>query len=184
MKKLIFNLLIALMLCVGFTACHSNDYVDFDLNQHKQQTFVKDFNSTFGVKATDYANHQWGMNIVPLIDVTENVTRVANTNGNEWASNGYNVPTAITENELRDVLRVFNEKGNASYTSLINWDEYFVQQVYKGVATYKNHAGGTVTGSEHMDWLCTRTTKKVEVVCWWPYEERIVTVPESYHHHR
>ena len=176
MKKLIFNLFLALMLCVGFTACHSNDYDTVNYNEYKQQTFVADFNNTFEVSAADYSNHQWGMNIVPLIDITPKTTRAAYTNGNQWEDQGYEIPADITASELEAVLEVFSQRGEASYTSLIDWDEYFVQQVYKGDSTYVNHDGQTVTGSEHMDWLCTVTNKKVNVKCWWPYEEEIVEV--------
>ena len=182
MKKLIFNLFLALMLCVGFTACHSNDYDTVNYNEYKQQTFVTDFNNAFEVSATDYSNHQWGMNIVPLVDITPKTTRAAYTNGNQWEDQGYDIPADITEDELKAVLKVFSQKGEASYTSLIDWDEYFVQQVYKGDSTYVNHDGQTVTGSEHMDWLCTVTNKHVNIISYWPYEEEVI-IGDTYDDH-
>lgn len=183
MRKLIFSIvtILSVMLC----SCTSHDFEGIDYADKQKTTFADDFNSTFGVKASDYAGHLWGTEVVPMVDVTGLVpagTRNASPNGNEWASNGYNVPGAITDSEREAVLAIFNQKGKSSYTSLVDWDCFFVQQVYKGVATYTNHAGGTVTGSEHMDWLCTVTNKHTEVVSWWPYEEK-VTIGSVYDDH-
>ena len=171
MKKLIFNLFVMLVLCVGFTACHSNDVETVNYNEYKQQTFVADFNSAFGVSASDYANHQWGMNIVPLIDVTQKTTRTANVNGNQWGSGEYAdfpQPAPITSDELTAVLNVFNDKGNESYEPLVDYEDFFVQQVYTGTAKYKAANGETVTGSQKMNRLfCTTKYKQVK---WWPVE--------------
>jgi len=182
MKNFILTLFFSMLFCLSFTSCNKHDFNTVNYNEYKQQAFVADFNSSFNVSASDYANHQWGMNIVPLIDVTSTTTRSANTNGNQWEDQGYTLPADITPNELEAVLAVFNQKGAASYKSLIDWNEYFVQQVYKGNATYKNHDNQTVTGSDHMDWLCTVTNKKVNVKCWWPYEEEIIEV-DAYDDH-
>lgn len=170
------NLILTMFAVLAFVSCGHDTIETGNYQQAKQETFVADFNKAFGVTPEVYANHQWGMNTVPLVERA--VTRGVNANGNQWEGQGYDIPADISQAELNAVLAVFNKKGEASYTSLVDWDEYFVQQVYKGVATYKNHAGGTVTGSQHMDWLCTVTDKKAEVVCWWPYEERIVQVDE------
>jgi hypothetical protein len=177
MKKIVLFMLSVLV----FTSCAKNDF-DGTAQEAKEKTFAADFDNTFKVSPAVYANHQWGMNIVPLVDITGSKTRAANENGNQWEDWGYTIPADITPDELEAVLNVFNQKGEASYTSLIDWDEYFVQQVYKGDATYKNHDNQTVTGSEHMDWLCTVTNKHVNVVCWWPYEEAIV-VGDNYDDH-
>jgi len=180
MKKLIFNLFLALMLCVGFTSCHSNDVDTVNYNEYKQQTFIADFNNTFGVSANDYANHQWGMNIVPLIDVT--TTRTADPRGNEWEKNGYTVPGNISTDEYNAVMQRFNTVGDESYESLVDWNTFFVQQVHKGTATYyprnqyvdndysKGLKAGAqpITGSDHMDWLCTVATQKEVTIQYWP----------------
>jgi len=154
MKKLLILLTIGL-----FTASCAKDDIKVITNA---EIYSQKFEDTFGkIDPTQ----TWGFS---------NSTRSANTNGNEWG-NSYVVPSAITESELNDVLTVFNEVGNESYVSLLDLDKFFVQQVYKGTATYRNHAGQTVVGSQHMDWLCTVTNKYVNVVSWWPYEEEIVT---------
>lgn len=183
MKKLIF--LAVALLSVLIWSCTSHDIDMPDWSAQRKAGYADDFNTAFGVSAVDYANHQWGTDIIPMIDITgtsQARTRAADPKGNEWTANGYTVPGAITASELEDVLEVFNKKGNVTYTSLVDWDCFFVQQVYKGTAKYTNHAGGQVTGSEHMDWLCTVTNKYVEVVRWWPYEEKI-TLGADYDDH-
>ena len=170
MKKLVLTMIAALAL----VSCGHDNFETGNYQQVKEETFVADFNKTFGVTPEVYKNHQWGMNTVPLVERA--VTRVANTEGNLWEGQGYTIPADITTAEREAVLAVFNQKGEASYTSLVDWDEYFVQQVYKGVAKYKNHDNQTVTGSEHMDWLCTVTNKQTNVVSYWPYKEEVVTV--------
>lgn len=162
--------------------------------QTKEQVLTDNFNTAFGVTEAQYANHRWGMNTVQLIEIpmaSSNTMRTANTNGNQWEGNGYKIPSDITDSELQAVLAVFNEKGAESYVSLIDLNDFFVQQVYKGVASYYNHSQyidndvskglkpneqPNVIGSQHMDWLCTVTNKKVEVVSNYPYEEKTTTV--------
>lgn len=175
MKKIIFGLFALLTLA----SCGHDSIESLNAEQvkaTKNAKFENDFNGTFKVTTADYANHQWGMNTIPLVDITSTVTRSAYPNGNLWADEGYVVPPDITADELEAVLDVFNKKGKASYTSLVDWDCFFVQQVYKGEANYTAGNGGNVVGSDHMDWLCTETNKKIEVICWWPYEEELKIV--------
>lgn len=189
MKKIIFGLFALLTLA----SCGHDSIESLNAEQvkaTKNAKFENDFNGTFKVTAADYANHQWGMNTVPLVEINTTTTRSAYPNGNLWADEGYTIPADITADELEAVLDVFNKKGEASYTSLVDWDCFFVQQVYKGEANYYAHnqyidndvskglkEGATqLTGSDHMDWLCTETNKKMEVICWWPYEEELKIV--------
>ena len=163
----------AVAMCAAFTSCSKDaDFEQMNPEQNVLANYEAAFIKAFGQPAAD---QDWGFGSRQLPASLGTVTRGASTNGNQWEGNGYTIPADISQDELNAVLRVFNQKGEARYTSLIDWDEYFVQQVYKGVATYKNHDGGTVTGSEHMDWLCTVTNKYVNVKCWWPYQEEIVT---------
>lgn len=145
--------------------------------QTKDQVLTDNFNTTFGVTESQYANHRWGMNTVPLVVTSTSASRAmraANTNANQWEDQGYVLPTEITEAEIEKVKAKFAEKGEASYTSLIDWDCFFVQQVYKGDSVYVNGAGGTVTGAEHMDWLCAVTNKHINIISYWPYQEEVV----------
>jgi len=174
MKKIILSLLAL----IAFTACEK-DVFKMSYEDAVQNSYNAVFKQVFGEPAE---NQDWGFGSRTLPSSFGMTTRAADPKGNEWESNGYVVPTAITDAEREAVLAVFNKKGDASYTSLVDWDCFFVQQVYKGVATYKNHDNQTVTGSEHMDWICTVTNKHVNVVSWWPYEEEVV-IGESYDDH-
>lgn len=161
---------------LSFTSCVK----DVDPNSYentKEQVLTDNFNTAFGVTEAEYANHRWGMNTVPLVVVNSSSSmRAAYPNGNLWEDEGYVVPADITAEERAKVLKVFNEVGAEEYESLIDWDCFFVQQVYKGVAEYTAGNGAKVVGSEHMDFLCTETNKKEEVICWWPKETEIKIV--------
>ena len=153
--------------------------------QTKDQVLTDNFNTTFGVTEAQYANHRWGMNTVPLVVTNTSASRAmraVNTDANLWEGQGYVLPAEITRAEIEKVKEVFAEKGEASYTSLIDWDCFFVQQVYHGDSVYVNNAGGTVIGAEHMDWLCAVTKKHTQVKCWWPYEEEVV-IGDEYDDH-
>jgi hypothetical protein len=174
MKKIILGLVSLLTLT---TSCSKHDFDGENpySQANKEATFADDFNSTFGVAAKDYANHDWGMNFIPMLDKTPKATtRNSYPNGNEWASDGYVVPADITDAEREAVLKVFNEKGKEKYQSLVDWDCFFVQQVYEGNKHYTAGNGSDVVGSDHMDYLYTITNKHIEVVSWWPYEEKVV----------
>lgn len=182
MKKIILGLVSLLALT---TSCSKHDFDGQSpySQANKELTFAEDFNSEFNVTAESYANHNWGMNVIPMLDKTPiATTRASYPNGNEWAADGYTVPSDITDAEREAVLEVFNKKGKESYQSLVNWDCFFVQQVYKGDSHYTAGNGGDVVGSNHMDYLYTITNKHIEVVSWWPYEEKVV-IGENYEDH-
>jgi hypothetical protein len=82
-------------------------------------------------------------------------TRGHNANGNDWVKDGYIVPGEITSQELDAVLDVFNQKGEESYEALVDWDCFFVQQVYTGKNNlYHDGYNQEVYGAEKMNWLC------------------------------
>ena len=132
------------------TSCH--DKMDSGYtpeNVQKTMQFEAAFKETFTSKIDP--NQDWGFTPAYL---TKASTRVADPRSNMWADLGYTIPTAITPTEKQKVVNYFSIKGAESYTSLINWDEFFVQQVYKGTAKYKAGNEGEVTGGNQMDWLC------------------------------
>ena len=162
MKKYLMMSLATVAFASAFTSC-SNDN---DVSQSNVSPLLPKYEAAFINKfGTPAPTQTWGFGTA---------TRAANTNSNQWEDQGYVIPEDITEAELEKVLAVFNQKGKESYESLIDLDEFFVQQVYKGVASYTNHAGDPVVGSEHMDWLCAVTKKTVNVISYWPYEEEVV----------
>ena len=156
MKKSVF---IALLATLTVTSCNKYELGSFQEN--KKETFVNDFNSAFGVKASDYANHQWGTDVIPLVEIS--TTRAAQPNSNQWGTNDDNgkylnwpKPADITPEERAAVLAVFNQKGETSYEPLIDIENFFVQQVYCGP-----------NGSK-MNQLACETDMTVK--SWWPLE--------------
>lgn len=182
MKKIVLFMLSVLV----FTSCAKNDF-EGTAQEAKEKTFAADFDRTFKVSPAVYANHQWGMNIVPLVDITGSKTRTAEPRGNEWENMGYTIPGDISTDEYNAVMARFNTVGEESYESLVDWDCFFVQQVHKGTATYyarnqyndNDYSKGLkenaqpIVGSDHMDWLCTVATQKEVIIQHWPLETEI-----------
>ncbi len=129
----------------------------YELNNTKalyKDAFIKEF----GQPA---ATQTWGF---------AQTSRTAYPNSNMWESEGYIVPAAITQDEVEKVLAVFNEKEEGEQVALVDWDCFFVQQVFKGTASYIAGNGGTVVGGNQMDWLCAYDpTGHEETVYWAEY---------------
>ena len=111
MKKLFY-----LMVCLLCLACQHDDinYADNVINKYNTA-----FVNVFG---TPDANQTWGF--------SKRLTRSTYPNSNMWASEGYVIPADITQDEITKVYNAFNEVGEASYESLVDWDCFFVQHVY------------------------------------------------------
>ena len=74
-------------------------------------------------------------------------------NGNEWYKEWVR-PVNITANERQKVIEAFSKPIHYSNTTPAPWPNYWVQQVYKGVATYTDEAGNSgILGSGHMNKL-------------------------------
>lgn len=167
MKKLLILCAVAILA----SCTHEVEVID---QKAREEIFENNFNSTFGVSESTYANHDWGMNVMPLVDYTNKgaSTRVSNTNGNEWGTaNGagyldYPHPDPITNEELAAVLAVFNQKGKEKYEALVDYKNFFVQQVYTGTAHYKDGNGSDVLGSNQMHELHCVT--KYKQTSYWP----------------
>jgi len=152
MKKLIFTLIFVLMMGLSFTSCTKHDF-DFDPTANVTTAYNKAFVSTFGTPDT-YQN--WGFTSGAT------TTRSAQPNSNQWGTNEWDgrylnfpKPADITQDEIDAVLKVFNKVGAERYTSLVDWDKFFVQQVWKGTAEHPTHAPNqSVIGGNQMDWLC------------------------------
>ena len=152
MKKIVLFLMTLLFI----TACSKNEIVTLTQEELIARSYNEAFIKTFGQPAE---NQDWGFGTIGI-----SATRAAETNSNQWGTNENggkykdvlkkdDIP-AITSQELEDVLAVFNQKGNETYTSLIDWSTFFVQQVFKGTAEYTAGNGGKVVGGNQMDWLC------------------------------
>lgn len=95
-------------------------------------------------------------------------TRSANVNGNIWYQN-WDRPTNVTEEEIAKVLSVVSEPMVGVKNSIhIDWENYWVQQVYTGKQEYVDGYGNNIgTGSSHMNHLLAYNSNYEEEV-WWP----------------
>lgn len=140
MKKLLVFLFSLLLFSCGHDTIYQSP------QEIKEIEYTVAFEKAFGKISP---TQTWGFN--------QTTTRVAKPNSNEWGTGEYAdfpKPADITQDEIDEVLKVFNKKGKESYTSLIDWSNFFVQQVWKGTASYTAGNGGTVVGGNQMDWLC------------------------------
>ena len=76
-------------------------------------------------------------------------------NRNQWKSKGYKIPANITEAEWNAVVAEFSKEHYGAYNEvLVPWTEIFVQQVYKGEASYADAFNqSTSTASDKMNRL-------------------------------
>lgn len=76
-------------------------------------------------------------------------------NRNMWKSNGYKIPANITEAEWKAVVEEFSYPHYQAYNEvLVPWSDIFVQQVYKGEASYADAFNqSTSTASDKMNRL-------------------------------
>ena len=113
-----------------------------------------DFNAYSG-------EHSLGTGINPLD---------ADVNGNLWYQK-WDRPTNVTAEEMAKVVEEFSKvREGAVNTVHIDWQNYWVQQVYTGEQTYKDGFGNNIgTGSSHMDLLLAYND---DLEVWWPEHMR------------
>lgn len=142
------------------TSCHDEDMIsNYSGVSQKTEAYDQAFKKAFGTPA---ANHHWGFSTGSTsIASTRAFTRGANKNSNQWASEGWIVPDPLTEAQKDKVRRFFQQNKNPKGIS-VNYENFFVQQVYKGgtkpdgsltAEVYEAGNGDAVTGSNQMDKL-------------------------------
>jgi len=141
MKKVLVFLIGMLLV-----SCHDS-VTTYSEQEIKEIQYEQAFEKAFGKISP---TQTWGFSSM----TSRTITRSADPRGNMWAKEGYNVPADITSGELEAVLAVFSQKGEASYEALVDWDCFFVQQVYTGDSIYKDGYNQNVLGSSKMNWLC------------------------------
>ena len=143
MEKII-TYIFGLMLLIS---CGHDDYIP-TLQEVKDAEFAAVFAREFGEIDK---NQNWGFEEIVPVNFVE--TRSANVNRNQWADN-YIVPPNVTANEKQLVINEFSKKRTGITNDInINWSDYFIYQVYKGEAKYRDGFNGEVKGSDHMDHL-------------------------------
>ena len=142
MKKYLMTGVAAVALCAAFTSCSNKDEGFATLQDSKQAEYQAKFVSTYGQIAS---NQDWGFG------TTTRSTRAHDVNGNLWYQNWVrpiNVGAEVS-NEAAVVLAEFSKlRTNQVNTINIDWENYWVQQVYQSTNTY-NDANGAATGDIH-----------------------------------
>ena len=184
MKKYFINGALALIVGFTYTSCKNNDVDYVPIAQQKTQAYAEAFKEMIGGEVDP--NQNWGFETITISEeelaaaraAVRAGTRISDKEGNLYEDKGYVIPEPIGDAERDAVLAVFNQVGAASYQSLVDWDEFFVQQVYKGTAHYKAKNNGDVLGSDHMDWLCAYDpvgTEETIYPDWNGYQKTVVT---------
>ena len=156
MKKIVLFMVSILALA----SCNKNDFEALTPQEVKEYEYAAVFADSIGVPAP---TQTWGFG-------SNAFTRTAMPNSNEWGTaNGvgyldFPKPADITAEELAAVLAVFNEKGDTTYTSILDVDSFFVQQVYCGPNGHKMTELATTVNY----------TRERKVICWCPYEDEVV----------
>jgi len=169
MKYKVFSICVALttLLAGALTSC-TND----------EQTPATQGESFAPVKSTDFIVYS-GKNLIG----TTFGTRGANVNGNLWYQN-WERPTNVTDEERAKVIEEFSKvREGAKNNYKVDWQNFWVQQVYKGEQTYIDGYGNNIgLGSDHMNHLQAFNNLKAEVISWWPYEEQVTVYEGEYEH--
>ena len=155
MKKYLITGLAAVAISGMFTSCTHDTDAGGSGNLGVVETYEQAFISRFGTPSPDA---DWGFGP----STTQAGTRTAYTNGNMWASQGWVVPTQLTDEQKSIVRQYFQQVKDPKYKDP-KWKNYFMQHVYKGGTTvpndcptkekYKSANNGWVVGSDHMDHL-------------------------------
>lgn len=149
-------------------SCSSDLSEDYDFNQ----------NTTFKV---NHSSNFICYSGTKLIGATS--SRAANVNGNLWYQN-WERPTNVTDAEREKVIKEFSKKREGAKNDIsVTWKNFWVQQVFKGDASYKDANGNSVgLGSDHMNLLSVFNNLKTTVVSWYSYEETVSEYEGQYEH--
>ena len=157
MKKF-FKFFMTLVASIIILSCTSHDAGTGDLVNKRQNEFTANFENHYGKIDP---NHDWGFGV-------KAETRAANTEGNIWYLT-WDRPTNVTDAERSKVVEEFSKKReNVTNTVSISWENYWVQQVYKGAQEYKDGNNQNIgKGSNYMDKLIVYNSNYKEEA-WWP----------------
>ena len=160
MKKYLMTGVAALAFAATFTSCSkSDDLYNANAEVENQE---KAYSDAFKAKYGDIASNQtWGFNKV------RTRTRGCDTDAKLWAGkadyDGIVIPKPINggdnPNEAAEVIAEFSKIRKTKSNVNLPFTDFFVQQVYKGVATYETwpdqngHKTQNAGGSTYMDQL-------------------------------
>ncbi|MBQ8192095.1 MAG: DUF4842 domain-containing protein [Bacteroidaceae bacterium] len=133
MKKVFFKtMVVAALAGSAMSSCVNEieDLYDPSYAAKKKQQYEAQWKIQFGSIDPE---HNWGFSD----DASEAkaMTRGANVEANQWAD-FITVPTALSAQEVEDVLAVFNNPIDQSASKQVNWSDFWVQHVYQGSNSY------------------------------------------------
>ena len=175
MKKILFMLLAVMGV---FSSCSNkvDDLYNPDMTAAlKNAQYNRAFLSQFG-NIDPY--HTWGFNNLG--------SRASDMSSNQWSDNWY-TPDNITEDERAAVLAEFSKvREGAVNTIIIDSENYWIQQVYKGTSTYKDANGNTVNNGEpvsnKMDYLLAYNAGSSDCISIYPEWNNYQAVKTDYEH--
>lgn len=177
MKKYLITSALALVASAVMTGCHVDEEFTGSIAEQKVQAYEKIFEQEFG---TIDPNQDWGFGeesvlartrAAGLMNFTRGITRSgSNANGNEWCKTYSNVPAPLTDEQIKRV-RLYFQSNTFTGSNPVNFNTYFVQQVYKGGTNpgpdpehpnspevYQAANGtSTIIGGSQMDYLTVGT---------------------------
>jgi hypothetical protein len=137
MKKYLMTGVAALAICAAFTSCSKGGDELYDqgaIDKQKElsvnEKYVAAFEKAFGKVGS---NVDWGFS-------SNAATRSTQKEYHRWAELGLSMPTALTEDERRDVTRYFATTPFSDTGIALNWTEYYVEWVSNVTETsaYRN----------------------------------------------
>lgn len=166
MKKYLINGAMALIVGGFIVSCSHDDISQPATVDQMTKSFDEMFTELYGPIAP---NHNWGFATVEVPEEAiaaaeaeaRAATRTADTNNNEWAAKGYNVPGEITDREKEVVMEWFRTHERPR-SETIDIHNYFIQNVGYTDHTYyayyqKDGRTETVTitnpGNNNMDYI-------------------------------
>lgn len=155
---------------ISFTSCADD----------KKESVVENFVIS-PIKKPDFIAYS-GHNMIGS-SFMEHATKAANVNGNLWYQN-WERPVNVTDQERDKVVEEFSKVREGEHNTIqVTWHDFWVQQVYKGEATYTDGYGSSIgRGSDHMNHLLAFNNIKTTVISWWPYEEAETAFEGAYEH--
>ncbi|MBQ8968954.1 MAG: hypothetical protein IJ064_04375 [Bacteroidaceae bacterium] len=170
-KNIILWLMISATLMTGMLTSCSSDGTSALLNDEVRPDFGL-------VRTPDFRAYSGSSELI----VTP-PTRSANVNGNLWYQE-WQRPTNVTPEEVERVVAEFSTpRPDAHNTRQVTWRNFWVQQVYKGEATYTDGYGQNIgRASDKMNHLQVFNNLRENVISWWPKEVEIEEWAGSYEH--
>lgn len=152
MKKYLMTGVAALAMCATFTSCSHDEVSQLSQPEIDKMNYDNAFLTYVGGKIAN--DHDWGFS------ATRGITRVSSPNDAD-GNGAWEMCTPISDSERTKVINHFKDPANYKTVQTPAYENFWVQQVYKGEQTYDETVGNgnkqsAGKGSDHMDYLQVR----------------------------